>query len=52
MRLAVILLIANQQYSSGYYGVEAQLLVVRAGLMIPKGAGHHPRLALGVGLGF
>jgi hypothetical protein len=35
-----------------YYGVEAQLLVVRAGLMFPKGAGHNPKLALGVGLGF
>jgi len=35
-----------------YYGVEAQLLVVRAGLMFPKGAGHSPKLALGVGFGF
>lgn len=35
-----------------YYGVEGQLLVVRAGLMIPKGDGHHPKLALGAGFGF
>ncbi|MTW10831.1 hypothetical protein GM658_09460 [Pseudoduganella eburnea] len=35
-----------------YYGVEAQLLVVRAGLMFPKGDGHHPKLALGAGFGF
>lgn len=35
-----------------YYGVEAQLLVFRAGLMFPKGEGHNPKIALGAGFGF
>ncbi|MBV8634156.1 MAG: hypothetical protein JO002_06675 [Burkholderiaceae bacterium] len=35
-----------------YYGVEAHMLFFRAGLMFPKGEGHHPTLAGGVGLGF
>ncbi|KQZ44208.1 hypothetical protein [Duganella sp. Root1480D1] len=35
-----------------YYGVEAQVIIFRAGLMFPKGDGHHPRLSLGAGFGF
>lgn len=35
-----------------YYGVEAQLIVFRAGLMFPKGDGRHPKISLGAGLGF
>jgi len=35
-----------------YYGVEAQLIIFRAGLMFPKGDGRHPKLSLGVGLGY
>ncbi|WP_028101707.1 hypothetical protein [Pseudoduganella violaceinigra] len=35
-----------------YYGVEAQLLILRAGLMFPKGSDHHPTVTFGLGFGF
>lgn len=38
--------------NTDYYGVEAHLLVFRAGLMFPQGEGHHPTLTAGAGFGF
>lgn len=35
-----------------YYGVEAQIIIFRAGVMFPKGDGHHPKISLGAGFGF
>ncbi|MEY4764628.1 MAG: hypothetical protein RI907_1301 [Pseudomonadota bacterium] len=35
-----------------YYGLEAQLLVVRAGVMWPEGQPTRPRLTLGLGISY
>ncbi|MGW8394172.1 hypothetical protein [Pseudoduganella sp. HUAS MS19] len=35
-----------------YYGIEAQVVIFRAGVMFPKGDGRHPKLSLGAGFGF
>jgi len=35
-----------------YYGLEAQVLVFRAGLMFPNGGGHSPKLTLGAGFSY
>ncbi|MEY4764442.1 MAG: hypothetical protein RI907_1115 [Pseudomonadota bacterium] len=35
-----------------YYGGEAQIAFLRAGLMFPQGAFHHPKLTLGIGVSY
>lgn len=43
-------LLADPQ--TDYYGVEAQIVIFRAGLMFPSGGDHSPTVTLGTGLSF
>ncbi len=43
-------IMADEQ--TDYYGLEVQLILFRAGFMIPSGTHHQPRITLGAGLSF